>query len=787
MSRHPSLRPSLVSALLLVVATGSGCRRDAPPPPLRTAADEAVPEGDEDDDPVAEVLRARSLWFPSGPGHEAILARERQDHEAATRHLDALLAMPGLSEAERGAAQWLRGLEDLRLERYEAAADRFAEARKARALAPVELRLRALEAQARLDAGDPSTALALVTAIDATERESSPLFGDLLVIEADARARTRDPEGAVATYERHLRKVRNGRRLEVMIKLARVLAASDGDPARKRALELFEELLVTTPLSDYGQEAEGMVATLREQVGAPKEPELRAFERKVALARLGAMLDRRQYANAIRAADVLLGKKLDDADACQVLYSKASAIFKQRKRAASRPVFDAAVTACTKAGKGHEDLLVRSWYQAGRGLYAEGKYAKAAESFERLARAHASHSYADDAWVLAGESWSEHGDLEKAKEAFRAALRIEHGDMNDEARRRLLVQAFADGDDDEVLALVEQGLKRRPGGAGQGKLLYFRGRALARKGDAEGARAAWVEVLQVSPLDYPALQALSRLREAGPDALREGLAVLGDPGMPRAEHEPELPDTPGATRALILARLGLGKEAREELEHADVSGWPAVSVLNQAGLWSEGQKLLASMASGWRAEPPSSANRRRWEQAYPRPFDDIIDEGERSHGVPSLLTFAIMQTESRFDPGVTSWAGAKGLVQLMPATAKGVAQSAGIRIERDEMLYDPVLNLDLGMRYLGGLVGRFGGTEAAAALAIPSYNGGAGNVNKWKTQRSDWDLDLFIEAIPFDETRKYTQRVLGRWLAYRWLYGSGPPEDRVPHLPLAAW
>ena len=496
------------------------------------------------------------------------------------------------------------------------------------------------------------------------------------------------------------------------------------------------------------------------------------------------MLDRRQYTNTVRAADALLAKKLDDDDRCRVLYAKGSAIFKQRNRAQSRPVFDGAVEACKKAGKSSDDLLVKSWYQAGRGLYAEGKYAKAAQSFETLAREHANHSYADDAWVLAGESWSEHGDLEKATEAFRAALRIEHGDMNDEARRRLLVQAFADKDDDEVLALVEQGLKRRPSGVEQGKLLYFRGRALARKGDPAGAKQAWLEVLRVSPLDYPALQALSRLREAGDDALREGLEVLGHPGEVSTPGQPELPDTPGAQRALVLARLGLGKEAREELEHADVSGWPAITVLNQAGLWSEGQKLLASMASAWRSEAPSVANRRRWEHAYPRPFGEIIAPGEQSHGVPPLLTFAIMQTESRFDPGVTSWAGARGLVQLMPATAKGVARSAGISLDSDEMLYDPVLNLDLGMRYLGGLVGRFGGTEAAAALAIPSYNGGAGNVNKWMAQRSGWDLDLFIEAIPFDETRKYTQRVLGRWLAYRWLYGTGEPADRVPHLPL---
>lgn len=769
-----------------VLAAVGGCRREAPPPVLHTSAE--VAGDDEDlDDPTPAGLRSRSLWFETGPGHEAILARQHQDHDLAVRLLDELLTDSTLSKDDRAAAQWLRGLEDLRAERYAAAADRFAEARTAPALAPVELRLRVLEAQARLDGGDPSAALALVTALDAAARKDTPLGGDLLVIEADALVRTGEPQQSAATYERYLGEFRRGgRKLEVMIKLARVLAQSDAETDRRRALELFEELLVVTPLSDYGQEAATMVDALQERLGRTRQgPDARAFERSVALARLDAMLDRRQYANTIRAADTLLSKKIDDADRCRVLYAKGSAIFKQRNRAQSRPVFDAAVVACKKAGKGHEDLLVRSWYQAGRGLYAEGKHAKAAQSFESLAQEHGSHSYADDAWVLAGESWSEHGDLDKAKDAFRAALRIEHGDMNDEARRRLLVQAFADGDDDEVLAVVDEGLKRRSGIAEQGKLHYFRGRALSRKGDAAAAKAAWLEVLKVSPLDYPALQALSRLRDAGPEALQEGLAVLGDPGaQASAPGKPELPDTAGAKRALILARLGLGPEAREELEHADVSGWPAVSVLNQAGLWSEGQKLLASMASAWRSEAPSAANRGRWEHAYPLPFSEIIAPGEKSHGVPSLLTFAIMQTESRFDPGVTSWAGARGLVQLMPATAKGVASSAGIAIDRDEMLYDPVLNLDLGMRYLGSLVGRFGGSEASAALAVPSYNGGAGNVNKWMTQRNDWDLDLFIEAIPFDETRKYTQRVLGRWFAYRWLYGTGDPADRVPHLPL---
>jgi soluble lytic murein transglycosylase len=124
----------------------------------------------------------------------------------------------------------------------------------------------------------------------------------------------------------------------------------------------------------------------------------------------------------------------------------------------------------------------------------------------------------------------------------------------------------------------------------------------------------------------------------------------------------------------------------------------------------------------------------------------------------------------------------------MPATARDVARRAGIALD-DGSLLEPTTNLDLGIRYLAGLVARFKGGAAGAALAVPSYNAGAGSVSRWLTERSGWPLDLFLEAIPYDETRKYAQRVLGRWFVYRWLYaGDLDPglgvDDRVPYLPL---
>jgi soluble lytic murein transglycosylase len=172
-----------------------------------------------------------------------------------------------------------------------------------------------------------------------------------------------------------------------------------------------------------------------------------------------------------------------------------------------------------------------------------------------------------------------------------------------------------------------------------------------------------------------------------------------------------------------------------------------------------------------------------WELAHPAPFRSLVGPGELEHDVPELLTYAIMQTESRFNPGATSWAGARGLIQLMPGTAETVAQRIGTKVRPAE-LYDPATNLNLGQHYLGGLTARWGNVDGAPALAIPSYNAGPGRTDQWLDERGSWDLDLFVEAIPFKETRHYTQGVLGRWAAYRWIYGEGDPAERMPYIPL---
>ena len=776
-------RPDLALLALLLAAA---CRSESgPPPPLYTAAGadaEATPPGDEPAAPPAIAAPHRDLWFAAGPGRDAILARERGEYAAAVEHLDALLADTKVSADDRGVALFLRALEDVRAGRHGEAAPRLAAARQAPALAPLDARLRLIEGQALLDSGQAGAALDVLSQVPV----EGALAGAALIATADARQRTSDRAGARELYERFLAEhARAPRRHEARIKLARMLAAG-ADPADlRRALELYERLALDVPLSDYGQEAAAAIPTLEARIGAPRSAvaQLEAGRQR-ALARLHELLARGRYEALLKEVDAFLRTaKLPRLDRCQALYLRASAVFKQRRRADARPKYEQAADECKKAGD--PDTEVRARYQAGRGRYAEGSYERAARDFEGIARDFPSHSYADDALVLAGESWAEAGDRERERQAYERAVAL-GGDMAAEARRRLIVRAFVDERVADALELAERGLAPPPDDRGErAKLHYYRGRALHRLGREPEAVAAWEEALRHAPLSYPAILALSRLREVGDDALARGLAALQAPGG--AAVDLSLPSVPAASRAKLLARLGLGEEAQAELQDAGVGGWPAAAVLTQAGLFAESQRLIAGLGAAWRQSPPVGDARRLWELAHPLAFEEIIRPGEPGHLVPPLLTFAIMQTESRFDPRATSWAGARGLVQLMPGTAKDLAQKSGIKDYAPERLYDPAFNLDLGMRYLGKLVGRYGGDEASVALAIPSYNAGAGAVDRWVGKQGDRDLDLFIESIPFDETRKYTQSVLERWLVYRWVYAGDeqPLADRVPYLPLA--
>lgn len=153
------------------------------------------------------------------------------------------------------------------------------------------------------------------------------------------------------------------------------------------------------------------------------------------------------------------------------------------------------------------------------------------------------------------------------------------------------------------------------------------------------------------------------------------------------------------------------------------------------------------------------------ERVLPLSFSELIVYYGTSTNVDPFLIAAVIQVESSFRPSVVSSKGAVGLMQLMPDTARWVAEQRGISSENLDLL-DPETNVQLGVYYLQYLLQRFP-TESAALAA---YNGGPTNVKRW-LEEGVWDgSPLGASGIPFTETRLYIRKVWFRQRLYRFFY-----------------
>jgi soluble lytic murein transglycosylase len=152
--------------------------------------------------------------------------------------------------------------------------------------------------------------------------------------------------------------------------------------------------------------------------------------------------------------------------------------------------------------------------------------------------------------------------------------------------------------------------------------------------------------------------------------------------------------------------------------------------------------------------------------AYPYAFKELVrTEAERWNLDPRLL-LAVIRQESRFETGATSVAGARGLMQVMPGTAQGIADRLGWTDFDPAHAYWPYINVALGANYVAEWLKHFDGS---VFTALAAYNGGPGNAAVWRKWAPD-DEDLFQALININETRVYVQSVWAQYDAYKRLY-----------------
>ena len=153
-----------------------------------------------------------------------------------------------------------------------------------------------------------------------------------------------------------------------------------------------------------------------------------------------------------------------------------------------------------------------------------------------------------------------------------------------------------------------------------------------------------------------------------------------------------------------------------------------------------------------------------WHSLFPFPYNESILNWSDKRELNPLLTISLIRQESRFEKDIGSVAGARGLMQIMPATGKWVAGKINLS---DYSLSDPEDNIQLGTWYLDYTHSRYNNNSM---LAVASYNAGPGNVAKWVDRYSLKDADEFVEKIPFPETKGYVEAVFGNYWNYLRLY-----------------
>ncbi len=285
---------------------------------------------------------------------------------------------------------------------------------------------------------------------------------------------------------------------------------------------------------------------------------------------------------------------------------------------------------------------------------------------------------------------------------------------------------------------------------------YWLGRARDQAGDSTAARDAWRAVIKRDSTSYYATLAAARL---GVQSMHSSQTAAGFPRVASVDS--------ALLRVSLLRRFGMSSEAQMENDrlYRDAKT-DSTRLLATAAAFSGTDQAARAIALGRDALSRVGSTPDVWRLIYPVAARDTIVAESRRAGLDPALVAGLIRQESNFNPGARSPAGARGLMQVMPAVGKSIAPSAGITSWDPALLYEPGINIEIGIRHLAPLLK--GQPNVARSLA--AYNAGGSRVARWSTKRGADDAEIFTERIPFSETRDYVKNVLRNREFYRVLY-----------------
>ena len=596
-------------------------------------------------------------------------------------------------------------------------------------------------------------------------------------------------------------------------------AAHKKSGATKKALELYAELAERNDPAESGEIALWALASKRglsnpsavpwlrrlwvhyplSSASKSADSALKSHHGKISTEDYGRRAVRLMELGAWSAVNGTVSPRIDQfplttTQGCEVQYAHGRSLFKRNQVTAASSVLSAVGTKCVTLAP---EVGPKALYIAGKSFERKKQWAQAASVYQKIPVLYPEHSMADDGYALGGIAWIEAGQPTQARELWRKqADAYPTGDMAGEGFWRLAWSAYQSGDTATAIEWAERMVREVPLNVDPIHVMgarYWSARwhlypdvqhPDLLSPDGEGVQTG-INGLAALITDHPAgfysLLAAARLSELAPERLESiptpPTASEGETWTVRKvffEH-------PATQRALSLARLGLPQEAMAEFRTLGTKLTPSeVAIITRVQATYDPYVAHDRLHRALLHHPPSSLGPDRdtiMLVALPNHYFDTIESVTENYDFDPRIFHALVREESSFNKDIRSWAGARGLSQLMPATGKQVAGWLGISVTTSK-LHDPETNLKIGSRYLHYLFGYF---DNNPFLAVAAYNAGEGNVGKWVKRFGNIPTDEFIEHIPFRETRHYVKRVLGTYQSYRVIRGPDTNPTRWDH------
>ena len=393
------------------------------------------------------------------------------------------------------------------------------------------------------------------------------------------------------------------------------------------------------------------------------------------------------------------------------------------------------------------DLRARAILYRARAHRAGNRGDAAYREYRRLARLHPEHPTSREAAYLAGKYFDSEQEWAEAADAYLASLRsagVWEGDSRAHWRGGFCLYMSGSGSRGD--SLWRAGAESYPRSYWRDEMLFWRARYAARSGRAGDSRRLLEQVAEEHPWEFYGMLARKRL----------GMPV----GLPRSPAATQVVSTPEGRMAVELMEGGYGAALREVLRDGSF-GDPMrrARILSLLGETRAAMRLMRRIDTDLREAGTGMLPDSMLPFYFPDPYGDLAAEVAADLSLSPSILQGIMREESYFDRWVVSWAGARGLIQLMPGTAGDVARWYGLPALSEEEFYIPENSVLYGAVYINRQYEAFDGLEP---LYLAAYNAGPGNARRWVDMHG-WDQDdpeLYIEQITYRETRMYVKKVL---------------------------